>query len=183
MEGLDGRILDGSVHSLGLPVCPRVIGLSKPVFDAMFCANTIEDVAAKHSFHFGIAASVLRKVGERHAVVRQHGVQGVREGIDHVAQERRSFHLASALVKLDDRKLGDAVDCQEHDEFAFGQAQFAAVDVDEADLGFCKPAAFGGIVTDRQTRNAVALQTSMQRASGELWDGVPQAAHDVIERQ
>lgn len=40
----DRRVLDRTVHSLDLPVGPRVVHLGQTVLDAMLVADTIEDV-------------------------------------------------------------------------------------------------------------------------------------------
>ncbi len=69
MDCLDEGILDGPVHPFGLAVSSRVTGLSKPVLDAVLFANAIEDVAAKHFFHIGMATSAFMLVGGRHTVV------------------------------------------------------------------------------------------------------------------
>ncbi len=40
----DRRVLDRTVHSLDLPVGPRVVHLGQTVLDVMLVADTIEDV-------------------------------------------------------------------------------------------------------------------------------------------
>ena len=44
---LDGGILDGSVHTLDLPVGPGMVGLGKPVFDSMEMADAVAGVSAE----------------------------------------------------------------------------------------------------------------------------------------
>ena len=56
------------------------------------------------------------------------------EDLHDVAEEGRALHLAGAVVELDVGEFRDPVDRQEHDELAVGVSQFAAVDVDVADL-------------------------------------------------
>ncbi len=42
MEAFDSRLLDGPVHPLDLTVGPRVVRLSKPVFDVVRIADHVE---------------------------------------------------------------------------------------------------------------------------------------------
>jgi hypothetical protein len=58
VEGLDGRLFNRPVHSLGLTIRPWVIRLGQPVLDAVFGADTIEDVGTKTSPH-AIARNML----------------------------------------------------------------------------------------------------------------------------
>ena len=67
------------------------------------------------------------------AVVGQHGVDLVGEGLDHAPEEGRTCHLARLVVELDVGELRGPVDRQEHDQLAVGVAHLAAVDVDVAD--------------------------------------------------
>ena len=48
VERLDGSFLDGSVHAFGLSIGPWVIWLGQLVQDAVFLADTVEDVATEH---------------------------------------------------------------------------------------------------------------------------------------
>jgi hypothetical protein len=47
VEDLDCGVLDRAVHSLGLAVGPRVIGLGQPVLDAVLHADSVEDVGPR----------------------------------------------------------------------------------------------------------------------------------------
>ena len=40
----DGGVLESTVHSFDLAVCPRMVGLGETVFDAVLTANAIEFV-------------------------------------------------------------------------------------------------------------------------------------------
>lgn len=61
-------------------------------------------------------------------------------------------------------------------------AQFAAVDVDVADLVGLEPLALLGRLLDRQAGDAVALEAAMQGAAAEVGDGVFQATQHIVER-
>ena len=53
VEGFDGSILHGAVHSLGLAIGPRMIRLRQAGLDAMLKANAIEDVRSEEASGWG----------------------------------------------------------------------------------------------------------------------------------
>ena len=184
VERFDGRFLHCPVHPLGLPVGPGMIRLGELVLDAMLFADTVEDVAGEHGLYGLGSASVLRQVGKCHAVVGQHGVDGIRKGADDAAEEVRPVHFAGIVAELDVGELGRAIDGEEHVQLALRQAQFADVDVDVADRRVGELASLGGVVGALgQAGDAVALEAPVQAGSGKLGDGVAQASEHVVERQ
>ena len=146
VEGLGGGALDGAVHPLCLTVGPRMVGFGQPVLDAVLVAAAVEDVAAEDGFHGGMAPAVLWQIGEGHAVVGEHGVDLVGEDLDHLAEEGGAVELGVGVEERDVGELGDPVDGEEHEELAFGKAQFADVGVDVADGGIGEATALGGLV-------------------------------------
>ena len=72
MKGLDGRVLDGAVHALGLPVGPRVIRFCQLVSNTVFIAHPAKDVHTQKGMD-GLVA-VLGQVCKSHAVVGENGV-------------------------------------------------------------------------------------------------------------
>lgn len=44
VEALDGGFLDGPVHSLDLPIGPRMLDLGGAMFDTVFLADSTKDV-------------------------------------------------------------------------------------------------------------------------------------------
>ena len=58
-------VLDSAVHALHLAVTPRMVGLCKPVLDAVAPTDAIKWVAAEPRRRAG---AVLRQVGELDAV-------------------------------------------------------------------------------------------------------------------
>ena len=71
---LNGRLLDGAVHSLDLAVGPWMADLGAPMFDAIFAAAHGEHVCDEaSSWTIGIA----RRQAELDAVVGQDGVDPV----------------------------------------------------------------------------------------------------------
>ncbi len=56
VEALDGRVLDGAVHSLDLTVGPGVLRLCGAMIDPCFCAGELEGVGAEE---FSVCQSFL----------------------------------------------------------------------------------------------------------------------------
>ena len=81
---LDGRLLDGPVHSFDLTVGPGMVDLGAAVFDAMLAAADFEHVRHEPS---GRAVGVARWQAELDAVVGQDGVDLVRHGYDKGCKE------------------------------------------------------------------------------------------------
>jgi len=111
----------------------------------------------------GWSVAVLGQVGEGHAVIGQHGVDGVWERRDHAAQELGSVHFASVVAEFDMGEFGHAVDRQEHVELALRQAQLADIDMDVSDRGGSELAPLGGFVrVFGQPGDAVPFEASVQ---------------------
>lgn len=182
MEGSNCRVFDCSIHPLCLAIGPRMIGLGEPVLDAMFGADTAEDVSAGRAVHLAVA--IFGQVGEGHAVVREHSVNGVRKGADNAAQELGAVHLPGIVAELDVGELRDAIYREEHIEFSATETEFADINVDVSDLGLRESALSDGHVHGlRQTGNAMAQQTAMQARPGKVRDTVAQTAQNIVERQ
>ena len=161
MEGFDRGLLDGAVHALGLPVCPRVIRFCQLVSNTVFIANAAKDVHTQKGMD-GLV-SVLGQVCKSHAVVGENGVNLVGEGFDHAAQEVRAIHLSHVIPKLDIGELGNPINSQEHVEFALSQAQLGNVNVHITDFGRRKLAPSGGFdIARRQPRDAMPEQAAVQ---------------------
>ncbi|MNR21205.1 hypothetical protein D3C85_1380940 [compost metagenome] len=111
VERLDSGLLHGAVHALDLPVGPRVIGLGELVLDAMLLADTVENVPTKP---IGQAVSIPWLLGERHAVVREDGVNAVRICRHHLFEKRRAVLLCRSIEERYVGELGDTIDRQEH---------------------------------------------------------------------
>ena len=167
MKGLDGGFLDGAVHALGLPVCPRVIRLCELVDDCVFVADPAKDVHPQKGVD-GLV-TVLGQVGKGHAVVGEDGVDDeddedcVGEGFDHAAQEICTIHLSHVIPEFNIGELGNPVNGQKHVELALSQTQLGNVDMHIANVGRRKLAPPGGSnLARRQPRNAIPEQASMQ---------------------
>jgi hypothetical protein len=139
VEGFDGRLLDGSVHPLGLTVGPWVIRLRRSMFDAVFETNAIEDMWSEEAP--GCSLAVFGQIREGHAVIGQDLVYLIWKGRDHVLEEGGAFHFAGMFVGLDVGELRDPVDGEEHDEFAVRVCEFGAVDMDIANVVSFEPLA------------------------------------------
>jgi hypothetical protein len=153
-----------------------VLDLRQPVLDPMFVADAVEDM------NEGIAMAFL--VGELDAVVGQHGVDGIGNGGDQIAQELRRGHFAGLLVQFGIGKLRRPVDGHEKVQLAFGRLNLGNIDVKVADrIGFelflGGPVAFG----IRQFGNVVPLQTAVQRRARQVRNGRLQRIETIVERQ
>ena len=97
MEGLHRRALDGAVHAFGWAVGPWMAGFGQAVLDTVLCADAVEDMAEAHG---GWACAILRQIGKGHAIVGQHRVDLIREGLDDAAQEGCTVHFPRLLVEF-----------------------------------------------------------------------------------
>src|SRR3712207_8472940 len=61
VEGLDGGVLDGAVHPLGLAVRPGVVGLGELVLDAVLAARSEEHTSELQSRQYLVCRLLLAK--------------------------------------------------------------------------------------------------------------------------
>ncbi len=86
-------LFDGAVHALDLPVRPRMIGLGEAVVDAVQKTDPVKSMAAKAGRG---SLAILRQIGELDAVVREHGMDPIRDSRDQRLEEsRRSLHIGT----------------------------------------------------------------------------------------
>ena len=127
-------ILDGAVHAFDLAVCPRMVGLSEAVFDAVAKASSFEGMTSQHRRG---SLAVLGQIGKLNAVVSKHGVDVIRDRFDQIAKELRGCLGGSPLGKLCKSKLGSAINGHKEMELSFGALHFGDVDMEIADrIGF-----------------------------------------------
>lgn len=74
MEALDGRVLDGPVHSLDSSSGPWMLHLDQPVFDIVLVTDAVEDVIE------GVA--IASPICELNAIVYQNRMDGIGHSID-----------------------------------------------------------------------------------------------------
>ena len=92
---------------------------------AVLFAEASEDAAA--------VPDILLARRELHAIVGQHGVDAVRDGLDQLAQELGRLRLAGATDQADEGELAGAVDGHEETELAFLGAGLGEIDMEVAD--------------------------------------------------
>ena len=80
-------------------------------------------------------------------------------------------------------ELRNAIDGEEHVDLAVGMTQLTAVDVDVTNRRLGEATAFRLGFVNRQPRDAVAFETSMQARSRQLGNAIAQTSHDIVERQ
>lgn len=157
---LDGGVFDGSVHAFDLPVGPGMVGFSQSVFDSMKVADAVEGVSTKAC---GWALTVFRQVGELDAVVGEHGMDTIRNGLDKGSEERSGGSHVCPFDELDHSELRSPVDSNEQVELAFGSSNLGQVDVEEADRIGVELLPLGLVAFHvRQTADAMTLQTAMK---------------------
>ena len=104
MEGFDGDFLDSADHALGLSGGPRVVRFGNPVRDAMRAAHAHEHMDAIEGV--GETAAVARLLGNAHALIRQHCVDGAPERCQLQTESIATVLLLSGcerrLVKLNE---------------------------------------------------------------------------------
>ena len=189
VEALDGRFLDGSVHSLHLPIRPRVLGLGQPVVDVVLRAAELEGVGAEElSAHYGFfdlgdGRGTSPWYRELDAVVGENGMDLVGYGRDEMGR-KSGGHGGCLLMELDKGELRRAVDGDEEMELALFCPDFGDVDMEEADrVGLELP--FGGLIAlgISQLADAVSLQAAVQRGSRQMRDRRLQSVETIVERQ
>jgi len=86
--------------------------------------------------------------------------------------------------QLGDRELAGAVDADEQVKLAFGGLHLSDIDVKEADRIALEALALRLVTLDvRQAGDAVPLEASMQRRSGQMRDRRLQCVEAVVQRQ
>ena len=180
--------LDRAVHALDVAVGPGVVHLGQPVPDAALAADAIEDVTE--------GVSVLRPVGELHAIVGEHSVDAIGRGLDQISQEPRGGHLARLPYEAGEGELAGAIYGHEQGELALAGAQLRDFDVKIADrvaseLALCAPIALDvgqpadpfAIRLEPMAPNGSPLQAAMQGGAGQVRDRWLQGVDAVVEGQ
>ncbi len=108
----------------------------------------------------------------------------VGHGFEHVLQELPGRLSVSCCDELSDGELGRPVDADEQVKFPFASLHLRDIDVKEAD-GVARELLPLGLVTLEiwQPRDAMSLQASMQRRTGQMRDRRLQGIKAVIERK
>ncbi len=173
---------DGAVHALDLPVRPGMIGLGETVVDAVQKTDPVKRMAAKAGRG---SLAILRQIGELDAVVREHGMDPIRDSRDQRLEEsRRSLHIGT-FDQLHESELRSAVDGHKEIELAFGGAYLGQIDMEVADRIALEllPSRLAAAFHLRQPADAVPLQTAMQRGTGQMRDRCLQSVEAIIEGQ
>src|SRR5665213_2682827 len=176
----DRGILDGSIHALDLPMGPGMIGFGQPVFDSMNETEPVEGMATEAR---GWPLPVLRQIGELDAVVGEHGVDAVWNGLDERFEERCCGSHICFFNEFDDSELRGTVDGYEQVEIAFGGPHLGQVDVEEDDrIGVEFLPLRLVLFHVRKAADAMPLQATVKRRASELRDGGLQRVQTIVER-
>ena len=156
----DGCLLDRPVHPFDLAICPGMPGLGQSMLYTVSPACPVEWMAAEPGCW---SVAVLGDVGELDAVVGQHRVYFVRNSGNQCFQEVRRRPGGGTLDEVDKGELGGPIYRDIEVEFAFGGLHLSQIDVKIADcVGLELLSRRLVAIHLRQSRNSMALQTSMQ---------------------
>ena len=167
VEAFDGRLLDGAVHPFDLPVGPWMVGFGQPVLNPVGLTDHVETHGAGIS---GVPVPGL--LSELNSVVSQDGMNLIRHGIEHMLQELPGRLPVSLLDELGHGKFALAVDANEQKELSFHSLYLGNVDVEKSNwIAFeLRPPRL--VASDiRQARDAMTLQTAVQRRACQVRDG------------
>lgn len=163
VEALNGSFFDGPIHSLNLSVSPRMLNFGEAMFNVMLIAGATKNVIASVPI-----AGTVRKLD---AVIGQYRMEGVWHCLDQIAQELGRNHLAGLGMELGKSELGGSVNGHKQIQLAFGCLHLGNVDVKVADW-VALELLLGRLVALNlwQSRDAMTLQTSMQRRARQMRD-------------
>lgn len=139
MIALHRRFLDCPVHSLDLAIRPWMCRLRQPMFDVEIGTCRIEGMAAEqnpfrpHRLDVRDRPPVAGRISEVRAVIRQNGVDLVRNSVSEIAEEVCCDPARRLDVKLNERELRRPINGNKEIEPALGSLHFGDVDVEEAD--------------------------------------------------
>lgn len=118
------------------------------------------------------------------AVIRENGVDLIRQSGDERAQEIGCDASCCLWRELGESELGSSVDGDEEVELAFGGSHFGEIDMKVADRIRFEFAFFWFVAFDlRQSGDAMALQAAVERRPGQLRNGWLESVEAVIEWQ
>ena len=179
VEALDGSVLDRPVHPLDLAIRPRMVRLGQTVLDPVRLADHVEAHRPRVD-----GVPVPRLLGELDDIVSQNRVDLVGHGFEHVLKEFPGRLSVGCRNELSDGELGSAVDTDEGKELALGRLHFRDVDVEEPDRIALELLSLGLVTLDiRQARDAMTLQTPMERRPCQVRDGGLQGIEAVVQRE
>jgi hypothetical protein len=177
MEALHGRLFNGAIHALNLPVGPRVGPFRQPVLYPVFAANAVKAVSA--------GQELVRLGRELHPIVRQHGMHLVRQLVEHAPQKLGRDHAFGPRVQLCKGYFAGAVNGHKEVLAAFfglalGETNVQVVHRVVLELLF-RQALF--VSVRGQAADAVALETAVQRRVRQVRNRGLQRVQAVVQRQ
>ena len=135
----DGRILDGAVHSLDLPIRPGMLGLGQPMIDIIEGAGVFEGMGEEgfpvsdHVPDFCRGPCIASGIGEVGSVVGEDGVDPIGDGFDQAAQEVRGRAARHLLMQFDEGELRGPIDRDEEMELSLSGSNLGDVDMEISD--------------------------------------------------
>jgi len=178
VEAFDGGFLECSIHAFDLSVGPGVFRLVRRWSMSAFGAGELEGMSAKEFSAFECeldlrsCRTAIAGRGEVHAVVGEHGMDLIGQGLDQRLEEVGRNPLRGLFVHLDEGELRGAVDRDQEIELALFGTHLGDIEMEVADrvgLEFLAP----GTITVHigKSGDAVPLQITVQRRPSQLGDG------------
>jgi hypothetical protein len=173
---LDGRLLDSAIHSLDLPVRPRVIDFGQPMLDAMLFTDAVEQVLE--------SPFILQAIGKLDAVVREDDMNAVRHGGAQTAEELAGRGARLVRMQLGVSEFRCAVDGDEEIEPPLLSLNLCNVHMEVADGVLSKLLLCQLVTSDfGQTADAVTLQAAMEAGTSQVRDAGLQGVEAIVERE
>ncbi len=153
-----------------------MIGLGEPVLDALLRADSAKDVWNEATFGCPVM------LDEQHAVVGQHRVDPVRNGVGQGLEKARGDELGRLAVVPGEHELGSAVHGHEQKCPAAFVAQLGDIDVEIADLVGLEQL---GLLAVRlgQAGDPMPLKAPMERRARQVRDDILQGDEDAVQWQ
>jgi len=190
----DCRVLDGPVHPLDLTVGPWMPRFCQPMIYAVTLAGVGERMdeidprlisLGPIGLYLGLSFGVDRRVlDELRAVIGQHRVDFVGNGLHQGAKEVGRDATGGFLVQLHESVFGRPIDRHEKVKPTFLGVHLGDVDVKEADR-ICLEPGSARLVTPGfgKPGDVVPLETSVQAGAPEMRNRRLQSIQTVVQRQ
>ena len=185
-----GGFFEGTVHALDLAIGPGMIGFGKAVVDAVlgtseFKSMSPEDFAPGQSeLDVGSGGASVAWGGEMSAVVREDGVDAIRNEFDELLEELRSRPTIGLRDELSEGELGSAINGDEEMKLAFCGAHFGEIEMEVTDgIGFELFPLWAWSMQVWQATDPMALEAPMKRGAGQLRNGGLKCIKTIIQRQ
>lgn len=175
----DGRILDRPVHPFDLAIGPWMVRFSQSVFYFICLVDHVEAHRPRIN-----CVPVPRLLCELDAIVRENGVDFVRNGFQQVLKKLPCGLAICFLNQLRHRKLAGAINGNKEMELAFLGSNLCDIDMELANRIALELLPLRLVACDvRQSGYAIPLQTSMRGRACQVRYRRLQGIEAIVQRQ